>query len=174
MLITFYKNLVAHLNNELPELRQIALFNNQYNQPELDLPVVCPAVFIEFADVPWKTTGLHTQESQATITFHLVMDYLMTTHHDAPLANQNQFDVQVLKMVQKLDECLQGWHTIGQGKPVISTELVRVATQQDTAADGLHVWLMSYTCEFLDNTLNRDADLVPYQIPNLAVQKPGS
>ncbi len=170
MLKEYYKLLVRQLHTKLPELRQIALFNNQYNQTELELPIFCPAVFIQFAAVPWKTTGLHTQESTATITFHLVMDYLMSTHHDAPLENQLQFDEQVLDMVQKLDECLQGWQAKdGEEGPVVSTELTRTDTDQDTGSDGLHVWQLTYTCELIDNTLNRDRDLIPVIIDSLNV-----
>lgn len=172
MLKNYYKLLVQHLHTNMGELKQIALFNNQYNQTELELPVFCPAVFIEFADVPWKTTGLHTQEGTATLTFHLAMDYLMTTHHDAPLQNQLQFDSQVLDTVQKLDEVLQGWHAkqVIDGEPaILSTELVRTSTEQDTGADGLHIWRMSYSCELIDNTLNRDRNLEPFIIDSLNV-----
>lgn len=168
MIKPYYKALRGHLTDTLPELQTIALYNGQYDFSELELPLLCPAVYIEFSSLPWITGGLHTQESDAEIRLHLVMDYLLQSRADeAPWATE-QYDLQVLDRVEALDKAMQGWQAVVD-EHTYSTELLRTTTEVDTAADGLQVWVMSYRCRLIDGELNRDRNLTEYLLPGVRV-----
>lgn len=168
MIKIYYKALRSHLTEQLPEVQTIALYNGQYDLSEMELPLVCPAVYIEFSSLPWITGGLHTQEADAELRLHLVLDYLLQSRVDeAPWATE-QYDLQVLDRVEALDKAIQGWQAVVDGK-AYSTELLRTTTEADTAANGLQVWVMTYRCRLIDGGLNRDRDLTDYLLPGLRI-----
>lgn len=169
MLKEFYSALRLHLATAMPELNTIALYNGQYDYSDMELPIVCPAVYIEFAALPWLTGGLHTQESEAEIKLHLVMDYMLQSRYDEPPYHTASYDLEILDRIEALAKTMQGWQAVTNGI-AYSTELMRATTETELN-DGLHVWIMTYRCRLIDNSLNRDRDMIDYVLPGVGVSK---
>lgn len=171
MFATFYKLLSARLREKVPELRQIALYNGQYLNPEEELPVFPPACFIEFGEIPWQDTGLHTQQAEAEIYFHLAADFILPTDgFDMEHFNAQEFDVRVLDLLQKMHLALHGFQ-IKNAEGFHSSEFTRSRTRPEPLPGGLSVWVVAYRCNLIDNTANRDRHQDEYIIPSLYVKK---
>lgn len=76
MILNTYSNIFTKLKNNIPELKYIALFDNQYANIEDEVPFSNPAVFIELAQFDFNTIGKNTQSASAQIVIHLCMSFL--------------------------------------------------------------------------------------------------
>lgn len=158
---------------EMPEIKQIELFNGQYINPADEIPLSLPAVFIEFGSVPWEDIGLHEQQGNLNISFHVLCEHLLHQRdYDLEEFNAQEYKSHVLDVVAKLHNTLQGWQMTLDEK-TYSTELTRINTQPSTDADGLHLWIVQYQCKAIDDTTNRDKDLTPFQIDSFTIEPEG-
>lgn len=172
MLATFYKLISKRLRDKLPELKQIALFTNQYNMTDEELPIFPPACFIEFGEIPWLDTGLHTQEGNADISFHLVMDFVLPTDgFDLAGFNAQEYDLKVLDLMQKLHLGLQGWQMRDQAGLAHASPFTRTSIRPEPDAGGLAVWIVTYRCSLIDNSANTERNKTEFVIPKLTVRK---
>lgn len=172
MFAPFYKLLSKRLRDKMPELKQIALFMNQYNLTEEELPLFPPCCFIEFGEIPWRDTGLHIQEGDAEISFHLVMDFVLPTDNfDLEGFNALEYDTKVLDLMQKLHLALQGWDLKDQQGRIYTGAFTRSGTRPEPDAGGLSVWVVTYRCNVVDNSAYWERNKTEFIIPKVAVRK---
>lgn len=155
----------------MPELKQIELWNDQYNRTDEDLPLMLPACFIDFGGIEWVTEGLHNQEGNCDIRFHLAMGFMLPNSNFGTGAwSANEYDAQVLDTMEKLHKALHGFQMKTENG-VKSTELTRVRTEQDTQSNAVHVWILTYRTRIFDSSTDRDKHRAEYTIPNLSVRQ---
>lgn len=170
MIALYYRLLVERLKNKVPALRQIELFNNQYNNTNEELPFALPACLIEFESINWRDTGNLTQEAEATITFHIIQTFMQHNRDfDSNYYNTIAYETQLLQTLQDVHLALHGWKMKDTNNYTYSTELVRRNWTPSSNNDALHIWLLTYTCTLIDNTTNRDNTSLPFTIPALNI-----
>lgn len=165
MIATYYQLLVERIKNNVPEIATVELYTNQYNHTEEERPIITPAVYIEFGNISWHDTGINTQEGILTVNIHFVIPHLLPSDS----IDFNEYNIQVLELLQKLHLALQGYQMIDNNRYAHSTKLTRISTQHDTNSDGLQIWINTYQCTIIDNSSNADANHQPFNIQNLTI-----
>ena len=127
----------------LPEIETVELWNSQLENLTEETPFNFPAVFIEFADIPWTTTnqqppslgskGDVTKEQKgegALITLHIAFSQLEDETVSFPLIDP---------IIDKVYFKIQGLTKADKYKP-----LLRVAERQDTDHARVIDWQMDF------------------------------
>lgn len=163
MLATYYQLLVDRIRNNVPEIATVELFTNQYNHTEEECAIITPAVYIEFSNITWHDTGINTQEGILMVDIHFVVPHLLPANS----TNINEYNIQVLELLQKIHLTLQGFQMIDNNKYAHSTKLTRISTRYDTNSNGLQIWINTYKCTIIDNSSNLENEWMQYNIQNI-------
>ncbi|MDR1729956.1 MAG: hypothetical protein LBR52_04770 [Prevotellaceae bacterium] len=93
------KNRLEAVKNEQGEqlFRHIDLWNRQTELNEQEIPFACPAVFIEFMPMVWKTRGNSVRDCELTVRLHVVTEPL------SGIAGEPQAEQQVLECFDIID-----------------------------------------------------------------------
>jgi hypothetical protein len=120
-------------------LQWIDLFDNQFDRMDEELPIVPPAVLIEFERITWTTGGKGWQEGEALLRIHIAQR-VTAQSYASPLGPAPQSDAAMdkLKFLEDVHIALQS-----QGGQYFSP-LDRVSSEQATNTDELRVDTMSY------------------------------
>lgn len=143
----------------LPEIHTVELWNSQLDNMNKETSFNFPAVFIEFADIPWTTTNLQppslgakgnvTKEQKgdnALITLHIAFSQIEDETVSFPLIDP---------IIEKVYFKIQGLTKTDKYKP-----LLRVAERQDTDHERVIDWQMDFMtlifqCGELDTDLKK-------------------
>jgi hypothetical protein len=71
-----------------PLFRHFDLWNRQVEYMELETPFACPAVFVEFSPVQWRTLGNRVQDATLTVRLHIVTEWYAGTAANSPTEEQ--------------------------------------------------------------------------------------
>ena len=91
------KQLYLDINNRLKTVqdangeqlfKHVDLWNRQVEFIEQEAPFACPAVFIEFNPMSWRTQGNRVQDCDLTVRLHIVTERLDEVTGDSPTEEQ--------------------------------------------------------------------------------------
>lgn len=176
-----YQNLKDRLFaklNAVPALAWCDVWNHQlqYLDAGEELPIVFPAIFIEFSGVNWETQKNHTQRGQALWRFHIVCEVYDESYANPNGGSINQNNaLEMWDFVQRVHEALQAF----QGDSF--APLDRVGEIVDSDHDMLIDTILEYTTIIYDATVGdqlvydqtatiTDTEVTPNSIP--VVQPP--
>lgn len=155
----------ANPNPELPDIvtpviKQVGVWNNQYTYEEEYKAIKYPHVFIEFASLPWESTGNKQQQASAIVRLHVgsrSIDYESLDHFD---------------LLDVINYWLKGFSGTNFGT------FTRVSTEIDHNRDELIAHVITYRVRVTDtsavrNLINVQGDLLFMQVAvNNSVPKP--
>lgn len=154
MIATLFKSIADRLESEMPELKDIQLFSGQYENPEENMPINPPAVYVEFGDIDWSNLGNGSQQGNFTLRLHFVSQHMMPAYSKNKPGLLNDYDVNVLQQTEKLHRALHRWAPLDtEGNP-ISQPLMRSRTIPDNRPDALHIWITEFVSMGIDNSAN--------------------
>ncbi|HOU67615.1 MAG TPA: hypothetical protein PKW49_03400 [Paludibacteraceae bacterium] len=82
------------------------LWNRQVEFLEQETPFACPAVFVEFGEMEWKTLGQRVQECGLTVRLHIVTEWHAGTSDYSPTEQQA---LEFLDITDRVVAALQGF-----------------------------------------------------------------
>jgi hypothetical protein len=91
-----------------PLFRHFDLWNRQIEFLDVETPFACPAVFVEFAPMVWRTLGNRVQECELTVRLHIVTEYSFETAAYSPIEEQS---LAFLDVIDRVVASLQGFGT---------------------------------------------------------------
>ncbi len=102
------KNRLKTVKNEQDEqlFQHFDLWNRQVEFIEQETPFACPAVFVEFAPMAWKTRGNRVQDCDLTVRLHIVTEWFAGTADYSPTEQQA---LDFLDIIDKAVAQLQGF-----------------------------------------------------------------
>ena len=104
------KNRLKTVKNENDEqlFQHFDLWNRQVEFIEQETPFACPAVFVEFMPMAWKTRGNRVQDCDLTVRLHIVTEWYAETADYSPTEQQA---LEFLDIIDKVVAQLQGFGT---------------------------------------------------------------
>ena len=126
-----YESLIEQFKGHIPSVKTFRLFNNQFDQEELEDAFSYPAVFMEFESIDYRPTTSNSENIDFVLNFHIGFASLKTE------------DLEVLTIMEDIYTKLQGFNG-----------LIRISETQDTAADNVAVWIQTYRVTLVDDTAN--------------------
>ncbi len=115
----------------------MALFNNQYNREEEDIPYNRPAVFVEILPIKWeRKNGI--KRGTAEVVVHIVQDCFMDAVDGDP---QEPDYLKLLEYPELIDDILENSSGDTFGSP-----LENIATDPDTDHGNLLIIKQRYSC----------------------------
>ena len=133
--------LVAHINEQMPELSMVDEDYGQLENLEDDnrdmYPITFPAVLIENTETEWSNLAGRSQKGDAMFRVRLIIDCYDDTHAECG----TQF------AVEEREDMRSRLHTILQGfRPVDDGVLIRKRSKFFTWYHGIKVYEMTYAC----------------------------
>lgn len=133
--------LVAHINEQMPELSMVDEDYGQLENLEDDnrdmYPITFPAVLVENTETEWSNIAGRSQKGDAVFRVRLIIDCYDDTHAGC----DTQYAVEQRKeMRSKLHSILQGY------RPVDDGVLIRKRSKFFTWYHGIKVYEMAYAC----------------------------
>ena len=133
--------LVAHINEQMPELSMVDEDYGQLENLEDDnrdmYPITFPAVLIENTETEWSNLSGRSQKGDALFRVRLIIDCYDDTHAECG----TQYDV------EEREDMRSRLHTILQGfRPVDDGVLIRKRSKFFTWYHGIKVYEMTYAC----------------------------
>lgn len=133
--------LVAHINEQMPELSMVDEDYGQLENLEDDnrdmYPITFPAVLIENTETEWSNLSGRSQKGDALFRVRLIIDCYDDTHAECG----TQFAVEEREdMRSRLHSILQGF------RPVDDGVLIRKRSKFFTWYHGIKVYEMTYAC----------------------------
>lgn len=157
--LDIFNDIVTEIK-KISEIETVELWNSQLENESDEKPFNFPAVFIEFAEIPWTTTNQQpsTLGAQGDVTKEQKGDGALITLHIAfsQLEDETVSFPIISPIIDKVYFAIQGL-TGTFYKP-----LLRVAERQDTDHDRVIDWQMDFTalifqCGELDTSLTEIA-----------------
>lgn len=71
MQLELYNSLKKHIEDNLPEIKSVRLYNNQFNRENVENPFLFPVVFLEFNTQSFRDLSQGVQEVNLICTTHL-------------------------------------------------------------------------------------------------------
>ena len=93
-----------------PVFKHCDLWNRQVEFLEEETPFQTPAVFVEFADIQWRTDGQHIQDADLTVLFHIVTPWYANTASNIQNADVRATALSYLDIPTVLFRQLHGQH----------------------------------------------------------------
>lgn len=133
--------LVAHINEQMPELSMVDEDYGQLENLEDDnrdmYPITFPAVLIDNTETEWSNLSGRSQKGDALFRVRLIIDCYDDTHAECG----TQF------AVEEREDMRSRLHTILQGfRPVDDGVLIRKRSKFFTWYHGIKVYEMTYAC----------------------------
>jgi hypothetical protein len=102
------KNRLKSVQDENGEqlFKHFDLWNRQVEFIEQETPFQCPAVFVEFSPMQWKTIGNRVQDAQLTTRLHIVTDWYAQTADYSPTEEQA---LEFLDVIDRTVAVMQGF-----------------------------------------------------------------
>ena len=96
--------------NPQPIFKHCDLWNRQVEFLEQETPFQTPAVFVEFADIQWRTDGQHIQDADLTVRLHIVTPWYANTASNIQNAEVRATALSYLDIPTVLFRQLHGQH----------------------------------------------------------------
>ncbi len=133
--------LVAHINEQMPELSMVDEDYGQLENLEDDnrdmYPITFPAVLVENTETEWSNLSGRSQKGDALFRVRLIIDCYDDTHAECG----TQY------AVEEREDMRSRLHTILQGfRPVDDGVLIRKRSKFFTWYHGIKVYEMTYAC----------------------------
>lgn len=84
------------------------LWNRQVEFVEQETPFACPAVFVEFGEINWRTLGLRVQDCELRMKLHIVTEWYAGTADYSPTEQQA---LEFLDIIDRVVHKLQNFQT---------------------------------------------------------------
>lgn len=89
-----------------PLFHHFDLWNRQVEFVEQETPFNCPAVFVEFSPLQWRTLGNRVQVAELTVRLHIVTEWYAGTAFNSPTESQS---LDFLDISDRVAYSLQGF-----------------------------------------------------------------
>lgn len=125
----FYSSIKAQLTAEVPELKTIRLFNDQFNHSNDqrdEAPFLYPCVFIQFIDIQTADLTQNVQQANFTTRIHFGFE------------NYEDEDVTMFALKAKIYKALQHFGANFFGP------MVRVSEEQDHEHNNIYIYLIDF------------------------------
>ena len=157
--------LVAHINEQMPELSMVDEDYGQLENLEDDnrdmYPITFPAVLVENTETEWSNLAGRNQKGDAMFRVRLIIDCYDDTHAECG----TQY------AVEEREDMRSRLHTILQGfRPVDDGVLIRKRSKFFTWYHGIKVYEMTYACvvtETIRETVKAERPKVLLSVGNL-------
>jgi len=133
MQLAIYNDLKQRIST-LAALKYVALWNNQFEREDVNVPFGYPCCFIEFADTTYVDDLNLRQRGTLQINIHLGFESYKTE------------DTDILQLKQDLNELIHGWSTIN------NTKFLRRSETQNFDHTNIQDYIISYQVTGLDVT----------------------
>ncbi len=128
------------------DINHVGLWNNQPDHENDQIPVNYPAVYIEFASIPWNTTNLKSPNLGATgnIIKEQKSDIVVIVLHCvfAPLSDVDISFPEIEPILEKIYFAIQGLESL------CAQPLLRSAERQDPDHDRVLDWQMDFVSSY--------------------------
>ncbi len=103
------KNHLKTIQNELGEqlFKHFDLWNKQMEFIEQETPFECPAVFVEFMPMAWRTLGNRMQDCTLNVRLHIVTEWHNNTADYSPYEEQA---LEFLDIIDRVVYEMQGFN----------------------------------------------------------------
>lgn len=157
--------LVAHINEQMPELSMVDEDYGQLENLEDDnrdmYPITFPAVLVENTETEWSNLAGRSQKGDAMFRVRLIIDCYDDTHAECG----TQY------AVEEREDMRSRLHTILQGfRPVDDGVLIRKRSKFFTWYHGIKVYEMTYACvvtETIRETVKAERPKVSFSVGKL-------
>jgi hypothetical protein len=133
MQLSIYNDLKQRIST-LAALKYVALWNNQFEREDVNVPFGYPCCFIEFADTSYVDDLNLRQRGLLQINIHLGFESYKTE------------DTDILQLKQDLNELIHGWSTPN------NTKFLRRSETQNFDHTNIQDYIISYQVTGLDVT----------------------
>ena len=133
MQLSIYNDLKQRIST-LAALKYVALWNNQFEREDVNVPFGYPCCFIEFADTSYVDDLNLSQRGTLQINIHLGFESYKTE------------DTDILQLKQDLNELIHGWSTPN------NTKFLRRSETQNFDHTNIQDYIISYQVTGLDLT----------------------
>ena len=133
MQLSIYNDLKQRIST-LAALKYVALWNNQFEREDVNVPFNYPCCFIEFADTSYVDDLNLRQRGTLQINIHLGFESYKTE------------DTDILQLKQDLNELIHGWSTPN------NTKFLRRSETQNFDHTNIQDYIISYQVTGLDVT----------------------
>jgi hypothetical protein len=133
MQLAIYNDLKQRIST-LAELKYVALWNNQFEREDVNVPFGYPCCFIEFADTSYVDDLNLRQRGTLQVNIHLGFESYKTE------------DTDILQLKQDLNELIHGWSTPN------NTKFLRRSETQNFDHTNIQDYIISYQVTGLDVT----------------------
>ena len=133
MQLSIYNDLKQRIST-LAALKYVALWNNQFERENVNVPFGYPCCFIEFADTTYVDDLNLRQRGTLQINIHLGFESYKTE------------DTDILQLKQDLNELIHGWSTPN------NTKFLRRSETQNFDHTNIQDYIISYQVTGLDVT----------------------
>jgi len=144
MQLSIYNDLKQRIST-LAALKYVALWNNQFEREDVNVPFGYPCCFIEFADTSYVDDLNLRQRGLLQINIHLGFESYKTE------------DTDILQLKQDLNELIHGWSTPN------NTKFLRRSETQNFDHTNIQDYIISYQVTGIDisslNLPTTDADV---------------
>jgi hypothetical protein len=131
MQLSIYNDLKQRIST-LAALKYVALWNNQFEREDVNVPFGYPCCFIEFADTSYVDDLNLRQRGLLQINIHLGFESYKTE------------DTDILQLKQDLNELIHGWSTPN------NTKFLRRSETQNFDHTNIQDYIISYQVTGLD------------------------
>ena len=145
---------------------------DRYNaQPEFTegvIPFHLPAIFVEFADIPWEDLTGGVQRGKALLRFH-VLQYSLGDSSADVFGQEGEEKTEALRLFDTLEAlhgALQGLAGQSEDELFSWTGLRRVRTRSDTRHNILSLDILEYTTTLTDSTAAEAKGQIVAALPN--------
>ena len=133
MQLAIYNDLKQRIST-LAALKYVALWNNQFEREDVNVPFGYPCCFIEFADTSYVDDLNLRQRGTLQVNIHLGFESYKTE------------DTDILQLKQDLNELIHGWSTPN------NTKFLRRSETQNFDHTNIQDYIISYQVTGLDVT----------------------
>jgi hypothetical protein len=133
MQLSIYNDLKQRIST-LAALKYVALWNNQFEREDVNVPFGYPCCFIEFADTSYVDDLNLRQRGTLQVNIHLGFESYKTE------------DTDILQLKQDLNELIHGWSTPN------NTKFLRRSETQNFDHTNIQDYIISYQVTGLDVT----------------------
>ena len=148
MLKTIFNCIKQRVNDKLPEIKDVRIYNGQDVFSEEAVPFMSPTVFIDFTEVNYDTTSFQYQYGDVNVR-------VMLFHEEGTMDHLEVFDLNT-----KLNTYLNAWGEWGG-------LMDRVGSETDTNFDRLYVMNTDYSTTFEEIGRLQERQLMTRQHLNL-------
>ena len=156
-----FKTIAAQIAAKMPEVKQIEIYNGQYDNPDAEAnPIFPPAMFIEFGDVQWENLGQLVQQAIVPLRIHAVAQHIPPFAMDKKPTAIAAYSQAVGSLSRKLYQALHGFNPVDDASGFTAGLLTR--TNNNTLSEApptLHVTVTTF------HVLITDASAAPQYNP---------